>query len=68
MALGYTDTYAELGLPPEYDEQDAFEAMEHRIITVLKKANLDAFLVKIQQSTYWEEAVGEQQEAERMAV
>lgn len=68
MALGYTDTYAELGLPPEYDEQDAFEAMENRIITVLKKANLDAFLVKIRQSTYWEEAVGEQQEAERIAV
>ncbi|WP_311419186.1 hypothetical protein [Haemophilus parahaemolyticus] len=68
MALGYTDTYAELGLPPEYDEQDAFEAMENRIIAVLKKANLDAFLVKIRQSTYWEEAVGEQQEAERIAV
>lgn len=68
MALGYTDTYAELGLPPEYDKQDAFEAMENRIIAVLKKANLDAFLVKIRQSTYWEEAVGEQQEAERMAV
>ena len=68
MALGYTDTYAELGLPPEYDEQDAFEAMENRIIAVLKKANLDAFLVKIRQSTYWEEAVGEQQETERMAV
>lgn len=68
MALGYTDTYAELGLPPEYDEQDAFEAMENRIIAVLKKANLDAFLVKIRQSTYWEEAIGEQQEAERMAI
>lgn len=68
MALGYTDTYAELGLPPEYDEQDAFKAMENRIIAVLKKANLDAFLVKIRQSTYWEEAVGEQQEAERIAV
>lgn len=68
MALGYTDTYAELGLPPEYDEQDAFESMENRIIAVLKKANLDAFLVKIRQSTYWEEAVGEQQEAERMAI
>ena len=68
MALGYTDTYAELDLPPEYDEQDAFEAMENRIIAVLKKANLDAFLVKIRQSTYWEEAVGEQQGAERMAV
>ena len=65
--IGYQD-YASLGLPPEYDEQDTFEAMENRIITVLKKANLDAFLVKIRQSTYWEEAVGEQQEAERMAV
>ena len=64
--IGYED-YNALGLPTEYDEQDAFEAMENRIIAVLK-ANLDAFLVKIQQSTYWEEAVGEQQEAERMAI
>ena len=50
LMIGYEDCNA-LGLPPEYDEQDAFEAMENRIITVLKKANLDAFLVKIQQST-----------------
>ena len=57
MALGYTDTYAELGLPPEYDEQDRIERMENKVLKRLKSSGLSILADKLIDTEVWHNAI-----------
>lgn len=65
MALGYTDTYAELGLPPEYDEQDRIERMENKVLKRLKSSGLSILADKLIDTEVWHNAIDAMIEAER---
>lgn len=54
--IGYED-YNALGLPPEYDEQDAFEAMENKVLKKLKSSGLSILADKLVGTEVWHNTI-----------
>ena len=54
--IGYED-YNALGLPPEYDEQDAFEAMENKVLKKLKSSGLAILADKLIDTEVWHNTI-----------
>ena len=54
--IGYED-YNALGLPPEYDEQDSFEAMENKVLKKLKSSGLSILADKLVGTEVWHNTI-----------